>query len=247
MSLKQRVVGLLAAGGDVLTAVNAASELYDFPLKFRGNKEEWESFGKCVADAMVDVVAGIDLCNASNEEVKLRMESVTKLSEWKDNQVPTTPSPTRRTPAGSVIRGSAASAFFKVSHCRPSRLSSGDSENRVLLRSAMAGADKIPQNTHMHAHTVQVSSSSSLFDVTWLSESRHINSGLRSSSSSTKVQWDRSPMIKRWTRFHRVTKCIFRTYNYEEKDLKRLDSKEESKKGGAAQRETVGSYGFWRS
>ncbi|KAF8311915.1 uncharacterized protein EI90DRAFT_3137797 [Cantharellus anzutake] len=77
----QRVVGLLAAGGDVLTAVNAASELYDFPLKFRGNKEEWESFGKCVADAMVDVVAGIDLCNASNEEVKLRMESVTKLSE----------------------------------------------------------------------------------------------------------------------------------------------------------------------
>ncbi|KAF8336605.1 uncharacterized protein EI90DRAFT_200795 [Cantharellus anzutake] len=49
--------------------------------EIQGNKVEWESFGKYIADAMVDVVAGIDVYNASNEEVKPWMESVTKLSD----------------------------------------------------------------------------------------------------------------------------------------------------------------------
>ncbi|KAF8336615.1 uncharacterized protein EI90DRAFT_3014302 [Cantharellus anzutake] len=99
MSLKQRVNHLLAVGGDVaipvLTAVDTASGVFP-PLqaatgatlfilteikKFRGNKEEWERFGKHIGDAMVDVVTAVDSYDGSNEEPKPWVEGVKKLSE----------------------------------------------------------------------------------------------------------------------------------------------------------------------
>ncbi|KAF8336657.1 uncharacterized protein EI90DRAFT_3046688, partial [Cantharellus anzutake] len=58
---------------------------------------------------MVDVVAGIDLYDSSNEEVKPWMESVTKLS---DNPLPHTKNPSRID--GSRKDFSMASAYFKV-------------------------------------------------------------------------------------------------------------------------------------
>ncbi|KAF8337027.1 uncharacterized protein EI90DRAFT_3287335 [Cantharellus anzutake] len=99
MSLKQRVNNLLAVGGDVaipvLATVNSASGVFP-PLqaatnaalfilteirKFRGNKEEWERFGKYIGDAMMNVVKAIDSYDGSNEEPKPWMEGVKKLSE----------------------------------------------------------------------------------------------------------------------------------------------------------------------
>ncbi|KAF8336607.1 uncharacterized protein EI90DRAFT_199830 [Cantharellus anzutake] len=99
MSLKQRVNHLLAVGGDVaipvLTAVDTASGVFP-PLqaatgatlfilteikKFRGNKEEWERFGRYIGDAMVDVVTAVDSYDGSNEEPKPWVEGVKKLSE----------------------------------------------------------------------------------------------------------------------------------------------------------------------
>ncbi|KAF8336603.1 uncharacterized protein EI90DRAFT_3119848 [Cantharellus anzutake] len=99
MSLKLRVNNILAMGGDVaipvLTVVNTASGVFP-PLqaatnaalfilteikKFKGDKEEWERFGKCIADAMVHVIASIDSYDAFNDGVKPWMKSVTELSE----------------------------------------------------------------------------------------------------------------------------------------------------------------------
>ncbi|KAF8327433.1 uncharacterized protein EI90DRAFT_3018172 [Cantharellus anzutake] len=85
MSLKQKLHGIIAAGGDVavpvLTAVNAASGVLP-PLqataaaalsilnevkKFKENKEDWELFGRYVTDATARVVVALDSYDASSE------------------------------------------------------------------------------------------------------------------------------------------------------------------------------------
>ncbi|KAF8334724.1 uncharacterized protein EI90DRAFT_3049978 [Cantharellus anzutake] len=99
MSMKQKAGGLLAAGGHgaipILSAINAASGAFP-PLKsaagialfifeevnkFKENKEQWEKFGKHIVDTMAGVVAAIDSYDASGEEAKPWMDSITNMSE----------------------------------------------------------------------------------------------------------------------------------------------------------------------
>ncbi|KAF8338765.1 uncharacterized protein EI90DRAFT_3117849 [Cantharellus anzutake] len=96
-ALRQKIDDLLVEGVDtaipILKVVNAtaswcpplmmatggALSILDEVKKFKDNKKEWTDFGKYVVDTMADVVSAIKSYDASAEEAKPWVESVTKL------------------------------------------------------------------------------------------------------------------------------------------------------------------------